>query len=74
MTKRKRADVTLVTTGRIISDIGATAAFNVIQIEHAEAIVAGAQRVNLPVVLQISENAASIWGRRVTPQPRRSPG
>ena len=62
MTKRKRADVTLVTTGRIIRDIGATAAFNVIQIEHAEAIVAGAQRVNLPVVLQISENAAKYHG------------
>ena len=55
----------LVTTGRIISEIGATAAFNVIQIEHAEAIVAGAQRVNIPVVLQISENAAKYHGSLV---------
>lgn len=31
-------------------------AFNVIQIEHAEAIVAGAERTGWPVVLQISEN------------------
>jgi len=33
-------------------------AFNVIQIEHAEAIVAGAERAGWPVVLQISENTA----------------
>jgi fructose-bisphosphate aldolase class II len=32
-------------------------AFNVIQLEHAEAIVAGAERAGTPVVLQISENA-----------------
>ena len=32
-------------------------AFNVVQIEHAEALVAAAERTQLPVVLQISENA-----------------
>lgn len=32
-------------------------AFNVIHLENAEAIVAAAERVDLPVVLQISENA-----------------
>lgn len=32
-------------------------AFNVIQIEHAEAIVTAAERIGAPVVLQISENA-----------------
>lgn len=32
-------------------------AFNVISIEHAEALVAGAEAVRQPVVLQISENA-----------------
>lgn len=37
-------------------------AFNVIQIEHAEAIVAAAERTGLPVVLQISENAARYHG------------
>jgi fructose-bisphosphate aldolase class II len=37
----------------------AVGAFNVIQIEHAEAIVAGAEQAGLPVVLQISENTAS---------------
>lgn len=33
------------------------AAFNVITLEHAEAIVAGAERAGTPVILQISENA-----------------
>ncbi|MER5549091.1 class II fructose-bisphosphate aldolase [Streptomyces sp. NPDC002589] len=33
-------------------------AFNVVQIEHAEAILAGAEHAGLPVVLQISENTA----------------
>jgi fructose-bisphosphate aldolase class II len=34
-------------------------AFNVVQLEHAEAIVDGAQRAGAPVVLQISENTAA---------------
>lgn len=34
-------------------------AFNVIQLEHAEAIVTGAERVDAPVVLQISENTVA---------------
>jgi fructose-bisphosphate aldolase, class II len=38
---------------------GAIGAFNVIQLEHAEAIVAGAEAAALPVVLQISENTAA---------------
>ncbi|KUJ64940.1 fructose-bisphosphate aldolase [Streptomyces albus subsp. albus] len=37
-------------------------AFNVIQIEHAEAIVTGAQRAELPVILQISENTVRYHG------------
>jgi fructose-bisphosphate aldolase class II len=37
-------------------------AFNVIGIEHAEAIVAGAEAAGLPVVLQISENCAAYHG------------
>ncbi len=37
-------------------------AFNVIGIEHAEAIVAGAEQAGLPVVLQISENCATYHG------------
>ena len=37
-------------------------AFNVIQLEHAEALVAAAERTGLPVVLQISENAVRYHG------------
>jgi fructose-bisphosphate aldolase class II len=37
-------------------------AFNMIGIEHAEAIVAGAERAELPVVLQISENCVRYHG------------
>jgi fructose-bisphosphate aldolase, class II len=37
-------------------------AFNMIGIEHAEAIVAGAERAGLPVVLQISENCVRYHG------------
>ncbi|MEV4006520.1 class II fructose-bisphosphate aldolase [Actinomadura sp. NPDC049753] len=37
-------------------------AFNVIQLEHAEAIVAGAERAGAPVVLQISENCVAYHG------------
>ena len=37
-------------------------AFNVVQVEHAEAIVAGAEKAGAPVVLQISENAVRYHG------------
>lgn len=37
-------------------------AFNVIQIEHAQAIVAGAQVARAPVILQLSENAVRYHG------------
>jgi fructose-bisphosphate aldolase class II len=37
-------------------------AFNVIQIEHAEAIVAGAEAARRPTVLQLSENAVRYHG------------
>ena len=37
-------------------------AFNVVQIEHAEAIVTGAERASAPVVLQISQNTAVYHG------------
>ncbi|MBA3310473.1 MAG: class II fructose-bisphosphate aldolase [Nocardioidaceae bacterium] len=41
---------------------GALGAFNVIQLEHAEAIVAGAVVARRPVVLQISENTVGYHG------------
>ncbi|MFE7393289.1 ketose-bisphosphate aldolase [Streptomyces sp. NPDC057582] len=37
-------------------------AFNVIQLEHAQAIVAGAEAASTPVVLQLSENAVRYHG------------
>ena len=37
-------------------------AMNVIQLEHAEAVVAGAQRAGRPVFLQLSENTATYHG------------
>lgn len=37
-------------------------AFNVVLLEHAEAIVAGAERAGLPVVLQLSENCVAYHG------------
>lgn len=40
----------------------AVAAFNVIQLEHAEAYAAAAERVRLPVVMQISENCVRYHG------------
>lgn len=38
-------------------------AFNVITLEHAEAIVSGAERADRPVIMQISENAVKYHGR-----------
>lgn len=43
------------------------AAFNVITLEHAEAIVDGAQRIGAPVILQVSENAVHYHGGRLEP-------
>jgi fructose-bisphosphate aldolase class II len=43
------------------------AAFNVITLEHAEAIVAGAEAAGHPVILQISENAVKFHGGRLGP-------
>jgi fructose-bisphosphate aldolase, class II len=42
-------------------------AFNVITLEHAEAIAAGAERANKPVILQISENAVKFHRGQLRP-------
>ncbi|MER7073011.1 class II fructose-bisphosphate aldolase [Terrabacter sp. NPDC000476] len=44
------------------ADGRALAAFNVIQLEHAEAYAAAAERVGLPVVMQISQNCVRYHG------------
>ena len=49
------------------------AAFNVITIEHAEGIVAGAERAGLPVILQLSENAIKYHGQAHPPSGRVGP-
>ena len=44
-------------------------AFNVIQLEHAEAIVAGAEAADRPVIMQVSENTAA-YHRSLVPLAR----
>lgn len=48
----------------------AVAAFNVITLEHVEAVIAGAEAVNAPVVLQVSENAVKFRYGRLLPLAR----
>jgi fructose-bisphosphate aldolase class II len=61
----------LVTTAELVSDARAggrgVAAFNVITLEHAEGIVAGAEAAGAPVILQISENAVRYHGGNPVP-------
>jgi fructose-bisphosphate aldolase class II len=56
----------LVTTAELVAAAakrsGGVAAFNVITLEHAEGIVAGAQRAATPVILQVSENTVAFHG------------
>ena len=63
--------MTLRSTGELIAgaraDGRAVAAFNVITLEHAEGIVAGAEQVGVPVILQISENAVKFHGGSLLP-------
>ncbi|GAA1647786.1 ketose-bisphosphate aldolase [Catellatospora bangladeshensis] len=63
--------MTLVSTGKLVAEAAATrtgvAAFNVITLEHAEAITAGAAAAGRPVILQISENAVKFHGGQLGP-------
>ena len=54
--------MTLLSTGKLLDRHRAILAFNVIQLEHAEAILLGAARAARPVVLQLSENAVRYHG------------
>ncbi|GAA4617450.1 class II fructose-bisphosphate aldolase [Actinoallomurus liliacearum] len=47
----------LVSAGEFVVAGQGVGAFNVIQLEHAEALIAGAEAAGRPVILQISENA-----------------
>jgi fructose-bisphosphate aldolase class II len=66
--------VPLATTGELINRAGAArsavAAFNVITLEHVEAVIAGAESVSSPVVLQVSENAVKFRYGRLLPLAR----
>ncbi|MBO0517904.1 class II fructose-bisphosphate aldolase, partial [Streptomyces beijiangensis] len=61
----------LVGSGGLVADAaarsGAVAAFNVITLEHVEAVIAGAEAVGSPVILQISENAVKYRRGQVEP-------
>jgi len=58
-------------TGEIVDGArragGAVGAYNVITVEHAEAIIAGAESVGLAVILQISENTVRFHDGRLAP-------
>ncbi len=64
----------IVPTGELITRAAAArsavAAFNVITLEHVEAVIAGAEKVGSPVVLQVSENAVKFRYGRLLPLAR----
>ncbi|GAA3232526.1 class II fructose-bisphosphate aldolase [Actinocorallia longicatena] len=57
----------LVKTADLVTPGTGIAAFNVITLEHAEAIIAGAEAAGRPVICQISENAVRFHGGRPGP-------
>ncbi|WP_333776315.1 class II fructose-bisphosphate aldolase [Streptomyces sp. IBSBF 3136] len=64
----------LVTTGELVGNAAgarsAVAAFNIITLEHVEAVIAGAESAGAPVVLQVSENAVKFRYGRLLPLAR----
>jgi fructose-bisphosphate aldolase class II len=66
--------VPLVTTGELVTRAAtarsAVAAFNIITLEHVEAVIAGAESTGAPVVLQVSENAVKFRYGRLLPLAR----
>ncbi|WP_407840498.1 ketose-bisphosphate aldolase [Streptomyces sp. DSM 116496] len=66
--------MSLVSAGGLVLDAAArgraVAAFNIITLEHAEAVVAGAEAAGLPVLLQLSENAVKFRGGALLPISR----
>lgn len=66
--------MSLVSTRELVAKAAAgrraVPAFNVITLEYAEAVTAGAAAAGVPVILQISENAVRFHGGRVEPIAR----
>ncbi|MDH6553194.1 class II fructose-bisphosphate aldolase family protein [Streptomyces sp. SAI-041] len=64
----------LVTTGELVTRAAAArsavAAFNIITLEHVEAVIAAAESLDEPVVLQVSENAVKFRHGRLLPLAR----
>ena len=64
----------IVTTGELITRAAtarsAVVAFNIITLEHVEAVIAGAEEAGSPVVLQVSENAVKFRYGRLLPLAR----
>ncbi|PBC65651.1 fructose-bisphosphate aldolase [Streptomyces sp. Tue6028] len=64
----------LAATGELVAEAAAArtavAAFNVITLEHVEAVIAGAESAGSPVVLQVSENAVKFRYGRLLPLAR----
>ena len=63
--------MTLANTGELVAAAvahrSAAAAFNVVTLEHAEAIVTAAEDARAAVILQLSENAVRFHGGRLRP-------
>ncbi|WP_033216184.1 class II fructose-bisphosphate aldolase [Kitasatospora phosalacinea] len=61
----------LSTTGELVAEAaahrGAVAAFNIITLEHVEAVIAAAEAVGEPVILQLSENAVKFRSGHLRP-------
>ncbi|MEU7066730.1 class II fructose-bisphosphate aldolase [Streptomyces sp. NPDC053429] len=66
--------MSLVPAGALVTQAAAAgravAAFNIITLEHAEAVIEGAERAGLPVILQLSENAVKFRSGRLLPIAR----
>jgi fructose-bisphosphate aldolase class II len=66
--------MSLVSTRELVAKAAAghraVAAFNVVTLEHAEGVTAGAEAAAIPVILQISENAVRFHGGRLDPIAR----
>ncbi|MEU5275642.1 class II fructose-bisphosphate aldolase [Streptomyces asoensis] len=64
----------LTTTAELVlgarAALTAVAAFNIITLEHVEAVIAGAEAAGAPVVLQVSENAVAYRQGRLLPLAR----
>ncbi|MEV5905610.1 class II fructose-bisphosphate aldolase [Streptomyces sp. NPDC052127] len=64
----------LTTTGELVTRAHAArtavAAFNIITLEHVEAVIAGAESAGAPVVLQVSENAVAYRQGQLLPLAR----